>query len=271
MQATITFNHCKKLHFIFFIFIILFGIHQYSYSQKKIKVKNVKGSCVISNITPEEAREKAIQRAKQDALRRAGIGEVVSASNIYNREEINDEFVDFFNSITSTELEGKVTSYEVTHEEKTVDQFDNLIYEVEINATVVKYKSEKDPEFDFKVEGIKQIYDDTEKLRFSFLPYKDGYLRIFLIDDNENSYSIFPNEHEKIRMFQEGVKTEFPINVNYTLEAAKPIDNDLLVFVFTKKNIPFKEEENYNNILEWIYSMPRDQRMIQYFPFTIRQ
>lgn len=247
------------------------GFFTTAFSQQFTEIKNVKGSCVIKNITPGEAKRRAITRAKEEALRRAGVAEHVSASKTIIKTEDNEAFNEFYNSITNTDLEGIVSNYKlVSHKNKT-DEFGNLICEVVINATVVTYETESDPEFDFKITGVKEIYEDKEKMNFSILPYQEGYLRIFLIDDNDSSISLFPNDWEKIREFSKEVEINFPIDVHYTLEAKKPVDRDVIVFVFTKKNIPFKNEINYDNILEYIYSIPRNQRALQYYSFVIRK
>ncbi len=224
---------------------------------------------MADNMTPEQTKNKAILEAKKEALLRAGITENISSTYILNISQSSEDFQQIFNSISAIELDGEVKEWELINEKWEVDGSGNPYLEVTINATVIKYKTERDLSFDFKVEGIKEWYYDSTFLEFTFLPYQDGYLRIFLFGDNYDAKFLFPNKYEKNKLFHKGIEVQFPLNVNYRLVAEKKEDADLLVFVYTKQDIPYTKKENIKDILEWIYSIPKDERAIQHFSFVI--
>jgi len=224
---------------------------------------------MADNMTPEQTKNKAILEAKKEALLKAGITENISSTYILNISQSSEDFQQIFNSISAIELDGEVKEWELINEKWGVDGSGKPHLEVTINATVIKYKTERDLSFDFKVEGIKVWYYDSTFLEFTFLPYQDGYLRIFLISDNYDAKFLFPNKYEKNKLFHKDIEVQFPLNVNYRLVAEKKEDTDLLVFVYTKQDIPYKKKENINDILEWIYSIPRDERSIRNFSFVI--
>jgi hypothetical protein len=265
----LTKHHNKCLYFILLIFF-LSSLPLLLVSQRNIKIKGVKGACSMAdNMTPEQTKNKAILEAKKEALLRAGITENISSTYILNISQSSEDFQQIFNSISAIELDGEVKEWELINEKWEVDGSGNPYLEVTINATVIKYKTERDLSFDFKVEGIKEWYYDSTFLEFTFLPYQDGYLRIFLFGDNYDAKFLFPNKYEKNKLFHKGIEVQFPLNVNYRLVAEKKEDADLLVFVYTKQDIPYTKKENIKDILEWIYSIPKDERAIQHFSFVI--
>src|SRR6187401_456754 len=64
----------------------------------------VKGSASIVNITPEHAKLKAIEEAKVEALRLAGVEEWVQSVDFLETREVNNKVTDFFHSLTSVQV-----------------------------------------------------------------------------------------------------------------------------------------------------------------------
>lgn len=257
-----------------------------SYSQKTIKVQGVKGECIISNITPEQAKEQAIQEAKRAALRKAGVSEIVGTSSLLKTSENKEGIKQLFNEISTVEINGEVLSYTVTNENKRINEFNNIVVEVTLDAEVIKYDKKRDLSFDIKVDGIDEQYKNEQVLVFDFIPNEDGYLKIFNMNDSENiliyPYSDITNKSLNDvpeRLFKKNEKVSFPINTNfgnpvtketgYILSTEKRNEFNHLVFVYTKQNIPFYEKINYRNIISWIYSISPDQRVVKYFGFVI--
>ncbi|MDR2087238.1 MAG: DUF4384 domain-containing protein [Dysgonamonadaceae bacterium] len=231
-----------------------------------IKIKNARGEWSISNITPEQAYDKALIEAKFEALRMAGIDESINAINsLYSTNEGND-----YTGISSIELGGEVIDFTIVDkkiEQKKVGGFDALIAKVTIDAVVRKYKKKRDSAFQIQVSGIERSYKDGDHLTFSFMPHKDGYLKIFAFEDDNTGYVLYPNVHEKNKYFQAGVQIKFPVSKEFDYELAKinPLkatENNLLIFVFTKHDIPFFEEDiNYHSVLNWIAKISPDERV----------
>jgi hypothetical protein len=244
----------------------------FSANAKKIKIKDVTGTCIISeHITLAQAREKAILEAKKEALRKAGIGEQISSADILETTTDEADFEQAFNSISTVELNGEVIDYEVTNEITEKDQFNNLYIQVTLNATVMEYKNQRDISFNFSLENVQEFYNEGDNLIFRVQPSKEGYMKIFLFEGKELASQIFPNAYEPDSLFAPGQWVSFPTNpiIEYEMATEKEKEVNHLVLVYTKKSIPYTEKVNYKNIIRWIYSIPPDQRAVKYSNFFI--
>ena len=254
------------------ILLVLFLFMANSYCQKEIPVRKIEGEYIISqDITLKEAKEKAFEDAKKKALREAGISENISSTNVLATNAAED-FEQTFNEFSSVEINGRVVEWEILSEDRHEDEFGNLIQKVVINAVVVKYETEKDPSFNIKIEGIEDYYKEGTNLNFSFLPYKPGYLKLFYFDENLKCDMIFPNLYEKNRIFHALDAVHFPISnmIEYEMVTEKEKEVNHMVFVYTKKNIPFTEKITYKNLLKWLYMVPPEQRVVKYFTYVIK-
>lgn len=241
-------------------------------AQKKVTVKQVTGKAIIKNITPDEARQKALRAAKIKALRKAGVSEKITETNVKRVKARNSDIQKTFNSIATVAISGHVIDYEITNTQKDVDQFNNLYIAVTINATVIKYDRERDPAFEIKVDSIHSVYEEGENLNFTVTSNNPGYLRIFLFEGKQKSTQIFPNQYEKNSFFPADTTISFPRDdmLEYEVTTRKDKETNHLVFVFTKKEIPFMKKVNYKNIINWIYRISPDQRRVKYKNFMIR-
>ena len=272
-------KHITNSKSIVFIMLCLF-VAVNCIAQKKIDVKSIKGFAYISeDITPRQARNIALGEAKKEALRKAGIKENISATNVLSTSQEQSNFNQNFVEISAVELNGTVLDCIITNEKRIIDEFDNFKIEITIDATVIKYETNKDQSFEFKVEGTEDHYKTNEKLTFTFTPFQDGYLKIFLIS-NDTSQIIYPYKHlenEKFsdvqdKIFKKYETVEFPILkwMKYSLTSKRDKEFNQLIFVFTKNNIPFKNKVTSDNMHTWIYSIPPDQRVIENIIFEIK-
>jgi hypothetical protein len=272
-----------------FLFIIITTISCTLFSQKVITIKNIKGSYTLppkSDISLKTAFEKAVNEAKLEALRKAGVAENIASSDILTTNQTGDNFKQDMNSILSVELSGAILNDTVIEQKTTNDKFGNIVVDVVINADVIKYEHLSDPAFDFKVEGLKEYFENNNLMKFSFLPQADGYLKIFNVNDAENflMYPYKDNENAQLSdelnyQFKSSQALQFPLNKNmgnpatkeegYMLYTELARENNYLIFVYTKENIAFIEKPTYKNILSWIYKITPDKRKVQFFDFVI--
>lgn len=76
-------------------------------ANKDVEVKNVRGEAFIENdVSPNRARRIALNEAKIEALRRAGVSESISAQNLLFSSEANGDFQDFFSYSSQIEIRG---------------------------------------------------------------------------------------------------------------------------------------------------------------------
>jgi hypothetical protein len=242
-------------------------------AQETKKVENIKGEWVISNdITPLQAREKAIEQAKAEALRQAGVTEYVTESNLSYKTERNSTLKDIHESLTSIDVSGEISEFKVFKEEKRKNEFGNLMYEVWINATVVLHTTSKDPGFNMNVNGIRESYRSPEELVFEIMPAKEGFLNIFILGEDE-SLHLYPNKFEKQEKFEGGKSYKFPRSraLDYEVSAEENMEVNYVVLLYTKEEIPFLEKETSENILQFIARIDPSQKCLKSYSILIRQ
>ena len=221
-----------------------------------------------------------------EALRKAGVTENVSSSDIMTSSESGAGFKEEMNSFVSVEINGAVLNDSIVEKKSFTNQFGNLVAQVLINVDVIKYEARADASFDFKVEGVKEYYENGDLMNFTFLPYSGGYLKIFNVNDSE-SFVVFPFSSTEYpflndtidRKFKPNTLINFPVNkmmgdpatkqVGYALSTEAAREHNYLILVYTKQNIPFKGNLNYKSVLNWIYRITPDQRKVQFFDFVI--
>ena len=272
-----------KKWIVFFLTIVFFcntSVH----SQKKKKV-HVMGTSISLDKTPKDALKDAKKNAKENALKKAGITELISVSRILFEESSINDHTNQFNEISSIESNANIIIDSIYQEKKSFDKFGNMIVSVEIDATVFKYKKERDPTFFFKIDELKDIYYENEYLSFSFIPSQDGYLNIFVLNEM-GSILLYPFEDinqkylsdVKNKLFRKNEKVSFPIHKafrpGYTVELETENMEELstFIFVFTKNNITWMENKiEKKTILNWIYRIPIYQREIYYRSIILKK
>ena len=264
----------KMFAAIFFAANICFGN-----AQEIIKVKDARGMAYISgDVSENQAKERAINEAKIDALKKSHIAEHINASELLLSSQVNNDFAQFFNSDIQSEIQGAVTNYTNVREDKKVNPNINQIeYSVLIDAEVIKYKTQFDFTFKAEVDSVLPVYKNSDKLIFSLMASQDCFLTIFNITDHDASV-MFPNAIEKEQQILKEQQYRFPQKgtlLDYVLETNKKDEMNRLIFVFTKTRIPFlaaKGDEQLTDnekIMTWIYSIPPDQRCTVYKQFHI--
>ena len=245
-------------------------------ANKGIIVQKVVGEAFIEkDISPNQARKIALNEAKIEALRKAGVGESVSAQNLLFTSESNGDYKDFFSSSSQIEIRGAVKDFSIVSERMYCKDSVTIVFEVIIDATVIKYNKDADPGFTSDIQGIKEFYEANNNLEFTLKATKDCYLTIFNITDTE-AYMLYPNTFEK-GFKLEGLKTyDFPIGkLDYTLSnETDKTETNRLIFVFTKKPISFikmdaEQVTSVEDVFSWIYSISPDQRTLDYQSYFI--
>ena len=253
--------------------LILLMLPAFGAQAQHVQVQGVQGQATIANITPEQAREKAVEQAKAEALRRAGVEEWVQSFDFLQKREENNKFEEFFHSLTSVQAMGSVVDWSVLKENKRLDESGTLLYEVTLDATVVLYKTRPDPEFHLAVNGVHPVYRNEENLSFQITPGKDGFLKIFLMDDARAVSMLYPNEHEKVAEMRGKTPYVFPQSPHFNYEAYtnKSEETNYLFFVYTRKDIPYNGTDNFSDFIQYVYTMEPAERALAVERIEIRK
>jgi hypothetical protein len=255
-------------------------------AQEKTTVRAT-GTYFSAELSPRQTRDRAIEEAKRAALNKAGVAESISFTDFNYQFEDNERFKEIFQSISSIETGGEIIVDTILSERRYFNDFGNMVIEVEIEASIYRHNAAADPAFRFTVEGIDPVYKDGDLLQFHFTPAQDGYLKIFNITDTEaETYLLYPYkdpENKSLnddpeRLFERRQTIQMPVNPafdhGYYLEVAAPDKTqefNILMFIFTKQNIPFFGQVDFKNMMKWIYSIPPDQRATEQYGFIIKK
>jgi hypothetical protein len=242
------------------------------------------GSFISSDLTPEQTKAKAIEDAKRNALLKAGVGETVSFTDFSYKYEDSQRFDEIFQAISTIQTGGEIIVDTILNETRSFNEFGNMMVEVEIEATIYQHNEKADPTFLIAVEGIDEVYKNEDLLQFTITPTRDGYLKIFNVNENETSLlypyrdSENPQYSDKTNHLFEAEKiVQLPLHPafdhGYFLEVGSPgkaEEFNILIFVFTKQNIPFIQKPDFNSMMQWIYAIPPNERVMLQEGFVIK-
>jgi len=257
--------------------MLILGLSFTAIAQKKTtedKLKNIIGIAIGgASQTPEEVKQKAINDAKVNALKKAGIAENINAYTDYFRSETENKMEELFTSDILSSINGTVKDVEVIEAKLGVTPEGQLKYDVKINCTVVTYKTETDAKFSAWIENIKKIYKVGEGASFTVKPTQDCYIRAFVFCNE--SYILLPNVLETSKLLKAQTVYTFPDenvikNYEMTIENEKlDRETNRLVILLLKEDIYYTGAVNYKEITDWIMSIPPDERMIESFAFDV--
>jgi hypothetical protein len=268
---------CQKSNNLSLCFLVFFFTLNLS-SQKLVKVNSIKGMAYISgDVSPNQAKFLALNDAKINALKAAGVGENIKSYQLLFNSQEKNEYSQFFSSDIQSEIQGAVTSFDITNQATVKKSEIEMYIEITIDASVIKYETKPDNTFDAYIEGLKAVYNNHDKLTFTVKTTQACYLTIFNITDMDATL-MYPNSYEKQKSFDSIKVYNFPSGqVDYALETdLKEKESNRLIFVFTKTAVPFikmdKDQVTTNDaIFNWIYSIMPDQRKVEYRSLVIQK
>ena len=286
----------KHLFSLFLVFIILgcsinnqiepikpekgFVVFQDNYESKLIDLGNnwfqVTESISIVNITPEEAKELAIQKSYKRAIEFfSGIDVSGQIINIQAENE-NQILIDNFSSITQQTTQGIITEKEILKDE-IISKENQLLKLVTIKLKVEKQKGEKDTSFQITANLNREYFKDNEEVELSVKSSKDCYLTILNICSNDSVYVLFPNEYRNDNFIKSGdlfqlpnsndkkIGLHFPVN----LLPNKIKDFEMIKVIATKQKIDFSSVYSFSaygtyqsalsDLQNWLLKIPRDE------------
>jgi hypothetical protein len=255
-----------------FTVVIFLGLMGSLMAQRMVKVDRAIGVVDFhQDITMSAAKEKALQEAKLNALRQAGVGENISENSLLFQHLSAEKADALFSSLISNQINGEIAGFEILSEGlQTI--MDRPSYEVVIRAEVKVYDKEEASGIQLELGGLRDQYFDQEGLQFSVLPNRAGYLQAFVVSEAE-VYQVYPNAYEKGVLLEGGQKVGFPVNktLDYILETTKAEAIHYLVLVYTLQPVSIATPANLNELLSRISGIPRSQKTVSWHSFLVRK
>ncbi|MDD2387363.1 MAG: hypothetical protein PHP52_11345 [Bacteroidales bacterium] len=202
-------------------------------------------------------------------MNKAGIAENIQVQTALDKAEVGDNYSELFSSNVFTQMQGTVSNVEIINISNEIDK-NTIVTNVSINCTVIKYKTESDPMFHVKVDGILPFYSNDSKLNFNVIPSMDCYMRAWLFTETD-AFMLFPNTLEQSFLLTANDTIRFPsYKAIYRLDCeGKEQQINRIIIVFMKKEFPYAGKDTYKDISEWIFSLPPDQRLVKFFSTTL--
>lgn len=247
--------------------VVMTALGAYAQNETKIEKKKVRGAygewSMSPDMTGDEIMERARHEAKEDALRKAGVGENVWSIFGMLTSSTSSTFMEAYSEMTVMSIEGKVKVIDTDCEWILRDG--NPIYTVMMDAEIIVDNTEEDRTFAMKSYGIKDTYLNGEKCHCTFtIDGSDAYLKVFFFNE-EMAGLIYPtNPEDKMRLYECGQSYRFPAKGALQMgKNGSGAENIVLLFVATKKNYPYLGEDDATSILQWVYSIPADERALE--------
>ena len=233
-------------------------------------------SVIIENITPEKAKEIAIQKACKRAIEfYSGIeisGRILNAQS----ESQNQILIDNFSSITQQTTKGFIIEKELLKDEL-ISNGNQLLKVITLKAKVDNQKGEKDPSFKITANLNRDYYKFGEEMELSVKSSKDCYLTILNICSNDSVYVILPNEYRKDNFVKSGELFQLPNSKDKEIGLYFPVsllpnkieDIEMIKVIATKQKIDFSSVYSFSaygtyqsafiDLQKWLLLIPRDE------------
>lgn len=228
------------------IFTVVLFLSLAAYGQKTVTGYGEYTYYVPENVTLEQARSIAIERARLDAIAKV-FGTNVSQTNTVSVRKDGELSETVFNSFGGTEVKGDWIADSKKPEVNVRYDGGMVIVEVKVWG---KIRENPTGDYDLSVQvlcngTVCERFIDCDRLSVCFKSSVKGFLSIFLVDENANrAYCLLPYENEdgKARAISQNktymlLSTDdplYPYHEETILTADKPVEYNRLVFIFSK-------------------------------------
>ena len=244
----------------YFILILIFlGLPGGLLAQK---VRNVSGEYTYyppENVSIEQAKQIAIERARIDAIAKE-FGTNVSQINTVAVSTQNETSNTQFNSLGTTEVKGDWIADTKTPEVAINYENGMLVITVKVWGKV-RERNTADLQLETKIlcnESESEKFKHNDRFSVKIRTPVNGYLSIYLIDDNvEEAYCLLPYENEDGQARQIQKQTEYtlistkdplyPYREATIMTTEKEVDFNRIVFIFSPNQftMPLTEQGEY--------------------------
>ncbi|MBM4167307.1 MAG: DUF4384 domain-containing protein [Ignavibacteria bacterium] len=265
-----------KMKTITFILVILFI--QILYSQNEKAPQWIFGKGNAEGTDTKQIRRDAVNDARANALKQAGID--IRASDVLIKTETNQQLTDFYSKFAETSSKGIILeerNVKVGKAEPLTENSDVYKIEVILEALVATQFGERDAGFDVTLDANRESYQENESVQLTITSTREGYLTLFYVH-NDSLNVLFPNAIDKKNFLKANDTLRFPHSNSYQLtletEAGKKSSFEEFIAVVTKGDIPVHnlsemkieqgnlqtKETMLTNYAKWLYEIPLDQR-----------
>ena len=230
-------------HYILILFLFFFSVH--SFCQRVVNICGEYKYIAPDNLSPAEARAIALERARLTALANE-FGTNVSQTNLTTTHTINGQTTSDIISLGETEVKGDWLGDTKEPQVETYYEQDRLIVFASVcgQARAIQ-NAEVELLISVLCNGIEsERFYNNNRLSVDFKAPIDGYLSIFLRDDNVGVVScLMPYETEN------GKARSVALNTNYTFLSTKDP-----LYPYREETILVTQKKSEFNTLLFVFS-----------------
>lgn len=265
-----------------YIIIVLILFVHIAFAQPKLAPQWIKGKGTAQGTDLIDMRYKAINAARADALKQAGI--IFKRTDVALKKEMPHTLTDFYVYFAESMTRGLILderNIKVSHPipiDSADDGYGSLYkIDVSLEALIAIQNDEPDPIFDVKIYTDRDVYNENEPVNITVTSTYDGYLTIISIE-NDSLTVIFPNSLSPNNFVKSNDLFKFPPVNSYALTLqvipGRKYSEITFVAIVTKEDVPFMplEVAKYNgrylklkqaqltNYAKWLYKIPINKR-----------
>lgn len=173
------------------IFLGLAIFPRLNFAQDIGQIYRGRGEVAIVNITPEEARERALELARREAVEQAGL--FITGETVRKIEESKEGFFDTFYHFVKTHTKGLIVEERLVKDAIIPYQEKKLYYVIELEGRVISQIGEPDPNFVVEVILNQETFRDGDKVFLTIRSSQDAYITIFNLYPPDSLRVVFPN------------------------------------------------------------------------------
>ena len=248
---------------------------------------------VLANISPEEARRRALQEARDRALAFAVGLDVQRLAVDYVRGGENS-YKEAFLALSQVSSAGRIVAERPPHWETipvTSTTYPTLAYRARLQVEVEAEKGEPDPGFEVKVELNQPVFKDGDEMELAITSTRACYVTVFCLTAADTAVVLLPHKMRRERYLAPGAVMELPdaaekeMGIRYRVEvpAGAELGIETIRVVATKDEVDFgygpavvsgadqvpTHRETLWALMRWLVQIPRNRRAEAEVGYTV--
>lgn len=255
------------------LFLSVFLFFNIVHGQKVRSFNQVEGcSILLTNMTLEQARAKAIVNLKLEAFQKAGIREEITSNSYYEVKKTNTQNKDKYYESNFSEMKGEITFFEVIDFSQKIGENNEILICAKGKVEVAAFDNKKQNKANITVTGLETSYKNNSPLSFNLKGSKPHFYWVFLIDKDENYYLLYPRSSVQTHVLPSSkpLLLPDPYEEDWILETNISEEKNSIIIVTAKEvGIEAKDISDFNKWSAWYKSLPFNSRKKHLFNFLI--
>lgn len=243
--------------YLLLIIILIYSVSLFSSEEEGIWVEAV-GEIAYLNITPEEAKFRALEEARKNAIAQV-VGIDFQSETAQAVTEQQNIVSDFFSTVSQSRIYGRIVEEEIIRwEDASYQPHPNKppipIRRVFLRTKVIKEKGIADPSFQVFVKLNDKIFHENDSLEILISSTKESFITVFNLTADRKIRVLFPNCYQSDNRTGSNEVLKIPHNLSndqaaYRLKVA-PLqghkeDLEWIKVIATRKKIKFSDFYNF--------------------------